>query len=109
MSKKHLLYLLMLTLLSGCDTVYQPLQWDGGYTDKQLAAEHYWIKYLGNTTTSVTWVSRSWHRRAAQLCPNGYRQLKIKVTSVDTLEKKPILETPLTRVNPTLEGEVICH
>ena len=95
-------------LLAACDTVYQPLQWDGGYQDKQLAPNHFWIEYLGNTTTPFTWVQKSWHKRAQELCRSDYRTKNMKSITSEQSVKKPIIETPLHRTNPTLEGEVIC-
>ena len=98
---------LSLLLLAGCDTVYQPLGWDGGYEDKPLPKHIHWIKYQGNSTTSDNWVLESWHKRAAQLCINGYQAIRINVTSPSNQDQK-ILELPLQRQNPVVEGEIRC-
>jgi hypothetical protein len=98
---------LSLLLLAGCDTVYQPLGWDGGYEDKPLPNHIHWIKYQGNSTTPDNWVLESWHKRAAQLCINGYQTTQINVTTPSNKDNK-ILELPLQRQNPVVEGKIHC-
>jgi hypothetical protein len=100
----------LLLLLAGCDTVYQPLGWDGGYEDKALTDDKYWIKYLGNTTTTDSWVRQSWNKRASELCAGPFNVLKIN-TKTPNLEIKQIAElvnTPLNRNNSTMEGVIEC-
>lgn len=97
----------MLVLLTGCDTVYQPLGWDGGYEDKPLGQARHWIKYQGNATTRHTWVTQSWHQRAAQLCINGYEVTEIERSVADPT-KPNILKQPFKRENPVTEGQVQC-
>ncbi|EPJ43659.1 MAG: hypothetical protein OFPII_40200 [Osedax symbiont Rs1] len=107
---KYLASCCLAILLSGCDTVYQPLGWDGGYEEKKIAEQHYWLQYLGNSTTSREWVIASWHQRAAQLCDNRYTVLTINsiaaAEKLDSIEK--IVSTPMNRKNPTLSGEIRC-
>jgi len=94
---------------SGCDTTYQPMAWDGGYQDQQIAQGQYRLLYQGNSTTNNDWVLQNWHRRAAQLCPTGYQVLKIQKPDADSgTTTKEILSNPLTRRNPIVLGELKC-
>ena len=62
-------------LLSGCATGYQEYTWSGGYKDKELGENHYYVEYLGNGTTSTDTVNKYWDARAKELCPNGYTEI----------------------------------
>ncbi|NRA19765.1 MAG: hypothetical protein HRU05_04720 [Oceanospirillaceae bacterium] len=107
---KKLIILSLAVLLSGCDTVYQPLGWDGGYQEQQLRHGHYRLNYQGNSTTPDQWVLQSWHRRAAQLCPSGYAILAINIQQPLSSDAtiKTLLNNPLSRRNPEVSGELKC-
>ncbi len=104
---KSTVILMLSSLLAGCDTVYQEMGWDGGYENRQLAKNHYWIKYTGNATTQANWVLLSWQRRARELCNNNYKVLKIE-TPQALNDNQAIIQTPLNRYNPIIIGEVLC-
>ncbi|MEH6444471.1 MAG: hypothetical protein V7784_11290 [Oceanospirillaceae bacterium] len=104
---KHFFILTLTLFLAGCDTVYQPLGWDGGYEDKALASDRYWIKYQGNATTSLTWVTQSWHKRAAQLCKNSY-EVQLMGRQAAHEAPKELIDIPLNVDNPTVAGEIRC-
>jgi len=67
--------LLGIILLTACATGYQPHTWSGGYKDKQIGEDHYYVEYFGNGTTSAETVNLYWDRRAKELCPNGYTEV----------------------------------
>jgi len=96
-------------LLSGCDTRYQSMGWDGGYQEQVLATDHYRLSYQGNSTTQDVWVLQSWHRRASELCPAGYSVLSIHAPNTESSEQaKEVFSNPLTRRNPEAVGEIKC-
>lgn len=107
---KKIIIMGLATLLSGCDTVYQPLGWDGGYQELPLQKGHFRLNYQGNSTTTDQWVLQSWHRRAAQLCPSGYKILAINITQPLSADNaaKTLLSNPLSRRNPEVSGELKC-
>jgi hypothetical protein len=104
---KSTVILILGILLTGCDTVYQAMSWDGGYESRQIANNHYWIKYTGNSTTQANWVLLSWQRRAQELCNNNYKVLKIEAPQTLS-DNQPIIQTPLNRHNPIVIGEILC-
>ena len=97
-------------LLVSRDTVYQPLGWDGGYEDKALGSKQYWIKYLGNTTTPDDWVRQQWNKRASELCGQAFRVLKMnrQTASSQAKDLTTLVNTPLNRNNPRVEGIIQC-
>jgi len=101
---------LSVLLLSGCDTTYQSMGWDGGYQEQILAMDHYRLSYQGNATTQDSWVLQSWHRRASELCPAGYSVLSIHAPNTQSSEQaKEVFSNPLTRRNPEAVGEIKCN
>jgi len=97
-------------LLSGCDTTYQAMDWDGGYQEQTLDTGHYRLSYQGNSTTQDYWVLKSWHRRASELCPAGYSVLSIHAPNTESSEQaKEVFNNPLTRRNPEAAGEIKCN
>lgn len=103
---RKILVFISLALLSGCDTVYQPMGWDGGYEDKQLADKHYWIMYQGNSTTPDEWVQQSWQRRASELCAHGYKITKLQ--GILNHQAADLTELALKKRNPVMTGEIQC-
>jgi len=105
--RKYSLIFVLATFLTGCDTVYQEMSWDGGYENHQLNEHHYWLKYTGNSTTPANWVLSSWHRRAKELCNTRYKTIKLEIPQV-LHDSQTILQTPLNRHNPIVVGEILC-
>lgn len=106
---KSIIIIAAAVLLVGCDTVYQPMAWDGGYEDKQLTDRHFWIKYHGNSTTEDQWVLDSWQHRASELCPKGYKIVKFQGIKNNTDQKFDLNKVILNKRNPVVEGEVNCY
>ncbi|KTF13125.1 MULTISPECIES: CC0125/CC1285 family lipoprotein [Pseudoalteromonas] len=72
---KFILSITGFLLLAGCATGYQAHTWSGGYKDKALGENHYYVEYLGNGTNSTETVNTYWDMRAKELCPNGYTEV----------------------------------
>lgn len=55
-----------------CATPYQadvlPILFVGGYTDKKLGDQKYWIRFRGNSYTEMGEVIKNWEKRASELC-----------------------------------------
>ena len=96
-------------LLAGCDTVYQPMGWDGGYEDKQLADKHFWVKYQGNSTTEDQWVKESWQQRAKELCPTGFKIVKLQGIKNNAQKEIDLNKVIFKKRNPVIQGEIKCQ
>ncbi len=81
---KYIGIILTVSLLGGCATGYQAHTWSGGYKDKEIGTDHYYVEYLGNGTTSRETVNAYWGKRASELCPNGYNELSPKTGENDS-------------------------
>jgi hypothetical protein len=65
--------LLAFLLLAGCATPYGERDFRGvGYSDVQLEPNVYALDYSGDGHHSPPVLTGYWHRRAKELCPNGY-------------------------------------
>ena len=65
----------VVVLLSACNTTYGPasaLGGTGGYTDKKVGENQFYIESLTNVSTGPEKALEYWHRRASELC--GGRQ-----------------------------------
>ena len=61
--------LLILSLfIAGCATTYQPNSITGGFSDKQLSFDSFWIGFSGNGYTSASDVQDMCLLRAAEIC-----------------------------------------
>lgn len=60
-------------LLTGCATPYQPNGFGGGYSDRKIDDNTYYVAYAGNGYTSRVQVFRAWIYRCAEMTTqNGY-------------------------------------
>jgi len=68
----------LLFLLAGCTTPYQPMGFTGGYSDAHIRDNIYFVEVSTNAYTSQTIAAQYFHRRAKELCQeNGYRDYRI--------------------------------
>ena len=62
--------------LSGCAAPYKKVggfpYGDLGYSDEMLAKNEFKIKYFGREWDDISQLKKLWHKRASQLCPQGY-------------------------------------
>ncbi len=62
-----------MSLLIGCSSApYQKFGYGGGYKEKKLEDGKYDLYSAGNGFSKKESVLENWHRRAKELCPNGY-------------------------------------
>ena len=90
----RLVGLLVLVLLAGCATPYQPYtsfsltgRW-GGYEDFPVSGTQlgrHFVSFESNPYTRETEVLESWHQRASELCPTGYEVQQIKCRCTDSI------------------------
>ncbi|WP_445359588.1 CC0125/CC1285 family lipoprotein [Microbulbifer sp. ANSA005] len=71
---KQILIPLFVLVLPACSTPYQPYGFGGGYKEEKVSDGKYKLLFSGNGLTSNEQVKELWHRRASELCPNGYSQ-----------------------------------
>ncbi|BDX05164.1 hypothetical protein [Planctobacterium marinum] len=106
-----ILFLMGLMLFtSGCVTGYQAYTWSGGYKDQQIGVGRYWVEYLGNASTSPELVLERWHKRASELCPDGYDEVgneegANQSTAVGVAGSAVI---PISFSHPYVKGEIEC-
>ena len=98
-------------LTFGCATRYEPYGGWGGYKDKEISSGVHEISFLGNGATSFEKVKEFWHRRASDLCINGYvvKSLNNKISSTTTTGA--MIRTaaiPISISYPQLQGVVEC-
>jgi hypothetical protein len=61
------LALLLALSATGCATGYQPQGLTGGYTDREVAPNIWWVRYAGNAYTTAETVQTFWLYHAAEL------------------------------------------
>lgn len=129
----HYRWLLAAVLLSACTTPYQPYKPfgvivpRGGYQDFPVAgvqSGRHFISFESNPLTGKITVLESWHRRAAELCPEGYQVETVTCRCTDfilfqkraegyvrctkpgeRIEAKPA-EKPAERPRPRVTGDI---
>ena len=96
-----------LLILAGCATPYQEKGLMGGYTDFETQPGVYYVSFQGNPALHKEGTVRYWHRRADEICPNGY-----KIVSQSSESEVIILPNPnfINIVNkPRVEGYITCN
>jgi len=74
MLNSHQIYFFLLVFsifVTGCATSYKPLNEGlrtGGYSDRKIGDNQFWIRVDGNSFTSKSLLEEYWHRRANELC-----------------------------------------
>jgi hypothetical protein len=64
--------------LTGCATPYQKSGFTGGYTDKHLRDDLYFVEFAGNGVISRAQVAEYFYRRAREVCTeNGYSDYRV--------------------------------
>ena len=78
-SFKRILVCLFTIYLTGCAAPYHRADKEGildlhhiGYDDVKMDDEIFYVEYSGNGFSSYEYVEEQFHRRASELCPNGY-------------------------------------
>ena len=104
MLNKGMSSLLLVVLISGCKTTYQPRGSTGGYEDKKLSEGVYYIYSRVNAYTKPEKALEFWHRRAKELCNSEY---DAELKSTDTINVNP---DPYgsTSVWPVVDGVAKC-
>jgi len=64
--------LFAMCLLTACVSPYGPIGIFGGIDAKQTAPGRYSLHAKGNGSTSVATLQSYMHRKATELCPNGF-------------------------------------
>lgn len=67
-----LMWAALVVAAAGCATPFQRNGVRGGYDEEELGPGHYLVTFRGNGYTSRSTVKTFLHRRAKQLCPEGY-------------------------------------
>lgn len=96
-------------LLVGCAsaTPYQPKGDSGGYTDFQTQPGVHFVSFGANLKTTREETMKYWHRRAGEICPEGYEVLEQKTGTGDVVAV-PIYGMIATRQKPRVEGYIRC-
>jgi hypothetical protein len=104
MKFKEMLLFLLVVLISGCKTTYQPRGSTGGYEDKKLGEGVYYIYSRVNASTEPKKALEFWHRRAKELCGSDY---VAEIESKDTINVNP---GPYNRTSvwPVVDGIAKC-
>ena len=73
-------------LLSGCSTTYKKYGgWGaGGYLDEEIEPGKHSIQIIGTEGDDKKTLREFWHRRASELCPEGYTGSPASGTSKKT-------------------------
>ena len=108
---KKLSIAVLVALLMGCATPYQSRGLSGGYKDKETSPGVFELSFIGNGVTSFSKVEEYWHRRAAELCPNGYVVLSMDDTSGSATTSAAVGSTyvPVSVSYPQMHGIILCN
>lgn len=90
----------LLALLAGCATTYQPNSLTGGFQEVRLNETSYHISFIGNGYTPADRTQRFILRRAAELAlENGFRWLRVSPVQTES-------QTTLGTSSPTSSATV---
>jgi hypothetical protein len=97
----------LVALLAGCASTYQPLGRTGGYEDKQLEKDTFQVSYFGNGNTPRPVVLKYFLYRCAELTvAQGYEYFEIYAVKRDTpqsaIDSGPFLKVRGTYTPPTI-------
>ena len=91
-------FALIVLLLAGCATQYQPLGEEGGYAETELGNDTFEVAFIGNSQTGTEMVEEFALLRAAELClERGYKFLVIKSDETNWARRM----TNMTVIGPT--------
>ena len=97
--------------VSGCVTSYQPLGFGGGYSEKKIDKNKYFLRYEATKDTRYQLVEEYWFRRATELCgsENFETDMGGGFGATDTFIPAGGVLVPKRYYNrPVIEGVVRC-
>ena len=102
---------LVVLILTGCATAYQPKGLTGGYKDKEISPGKFEVYFLGNGVTSFEKVTEYWHKRAGELCQG--KKYTYEYTDTKSLNSSTVIASagtfvPISMSYPQLLGVVEC-